>query len=126
MLLRNADVIKSIGEFFRKTLEPCPALHGRCNGDQIGMLRCQLAEDLSEDLGIGRSFLLWNLPAPPRLHTEWNDAVKLGRVHLRRRVPLPLLGNHVDEDGASQLRDILKGLDKKIEAMTINGANILH
>src|SRR4030067_1106508 len=84
MLLRNADVIKSIGEFFRKTLEPCPALHGSCNGDQIGMLRCQLAEDLSEDLGIGRSFLLWNLPGLPRLPTEWNDAVKLGRVNLGR------------------------------------------
>jgi len=52
--------------------------------------------------------------------------VEASRIRFCRRISLSFRGNHMDKDGPPQFLHILKGLDQVIEAVPIDGTDVLQ
>ena len=52
------------------------------------------------------------------------DAVIEGGIFLGRGISLPLFGQHMQENRAVELGYILKGFDKQVDVVAVNGADV--
>ncbi len=124
MLLGDSHVEVSLGKFFGKAHQARTLTHRRRDADETRIEQCHVAQPFAEHLRISRL-------APARLldpfrGIELARTVVEHRVGLRELVPLPLLGDHVQELRAFQRLDVLQRRNQRVEIVAVDRADVVE
>ena len=125
VLLGDADVEKALRELLGEGGEAGAVRHGRGHRHDPVILLGELFQGLPEDSGVGGGSPL------PLVHlaggrVEGAHAVEQRGVRLGRRIPLPLLGQHVDQHRVVEALHVFQGLQQKRDVVAVDGAYVLE
>ena len=125
VLLGDADVETSIRELLGEQVETRPRRHRRRHRDDARVPLRLRHQRLGEHLGVARR-LRRRLRLLAGHDVELADTVILLRRRLRRRVPSPLLGHHMDQNRARlpRIADVLQDRKKMLQIVAVQRPDI--
>ena len=127
MLLGDTHVVEALGKFALKTVESGSRRHGGGNRHDAIVLPSQTNQGIGEDprVGGGRRFGRGKLAG---IHVETRHPMVFERVGLGGRIPVPLLGQRMDQHRATALRHhllgVLEGLQQDFHPVPLNRAHV--
>ncbi len=127
VLLGDADVVEALGKLALKTVEPGSGRHGGGNGHDAIVLPGQTNQSIGEDSRVGGRRRLGRGELAG-IHIETRHPMVFERVGLGGRIPVPLLGQRMDQHRTTalghHLLGVLEGLQQDFHPVPLNRAHV--